>query len=89
MLLDQFCPWKSILFDLEKEVKEQGKVKFVLFADPSGSWRVSTVPPDSCSFDMRVPLHEKWRGLRDSELAEVSGVKDAIFCHMTGFIGGA
>jgi uncharacterized UPF0160 family protein len=77
------------VFDLEREANEEGKVKFVLFADPSGSWRVSTMPPKSDSFDMRVPLHQKWRGLRDSELAEVSGVKDAVFVHMTGFIGGA
>jgi uncharacterized UPF0160 family protein len=38
---------------------------------------------------MRVGLLEKWRGLRDNELAEVSGVENAVFVHMNGFIGGA
>ena len=50
---------------------------------------MSTVPPHSGSFDMRVPLKADWRGLRDKELAKESGCDDAIFVHATGFIGGA
>ena len=38
---------------------------------------------------MRIPLKEQWRGLRDTELREVSGFDDAVFVHATGFIGGA
>lgn len=31
-------------------------------------------------------LPERFRGLREEELAEVSGLKDAIFCHKSGFM---
>lgn len=89
MLLDKFCPWKGNVFEIEKEEKKEGELKFVIFADQNGSWRVSTVPPSAESFDMRVPLKAEWRGLRDSELQGVSGFEDAVFVHNTGFIGGA
>lgn len=36
----------------------------------------------------RIPLPAEWRGLRDEELAKVSGISGTIFCHSSGFIGG-
>lgn len=36
----------------------------------------------------RLPLPEDWRGLRDQELSEVSGIPGCIFVHVSGFIGG-
>ena len=33
----------------------------------------------------RKPFPDAWRGLKDEALAEVSGVKTAIFCHKAGF----
>lgn len=39
----------------------------------------------SCS---RLPLLEEWRGVRDTALSELSGIKDCIFVHTGGFIGG-
>lgn len=90
LLLTKFAPWKGNLLDIEKESNCIGLIKFVIFADSNGgSWRVSTVPPNSESFEMRIPLKEQWRGLRDTELREVSGFDDAVFVHATGFIGGA
>lgn len=88
LLLDSFAPWKSALFDVEKQADCVGQVKFVLFAD-GASWRVSTVPPHTGSFAMRVPLKAEWRGLREKELGLASGCSDAIFVHASGFIGGA
>ena len=29
-----------------------------------------------------------WRGLRDSQLSEESGIPGGVFVHMSGFIGG-
>ncbi len=37
----------------------------------------------------RLGLPERWAGLRDAELAAVSGVADSVFCHLNLFIGGA
>lgn len=82
-------PWKEHLFQLEKEQGLQGLVKFVLFTDPKGKWRVQAVPKTPDSFESRVGLMPEWRGLRDTELSSVSGIPDTIFVHATGFIAGA
>lgn len=39
----------------------------------------------SCS---RLSLLEEWCGIRDEALSELSGIKDCIFVHSSGFIGG-
>jgi Uncharacterised protein family (UPF0160) len=51
MKLDQACPWKSQLYDLEEEQGKEGQVKFALFKDDrEGKWRVQVRTP----FDGRV-----------------------------------
>ena len=35
-----------------------------------------------------MSLLEEWRGLRDQELSEVSGIPGCVFVHANGFIGG-
>lgn len=90
LLLKSGCPWKSSLLEIEKNTGCEGQIKFVFFPDLSGSaWRISTVPPFEGSFEQRVGIKKEWCGLRDSELAKVSGVEDAIFVHANAFIGGA
>jgi uncharacterized UPF0160 family protein len=57
---------------------------------PAGNgWTVSAVPPERGSFGQRQPLPEAWAGLRDGELAQVTGVADASFCHPARFVCGA
>jgi uncharacterized UPF0160 family protein len=44
LVLDQFCPWKDHLFELEAEAAARGepiKPLFVLFQDTSKQWYVS------------------------------------------------
>lgn len=89
IVLSQFCPWKEHLYTVEKENGIEGQIEFVIFVDSSGSWRVSTVPVSSTSFQFRRGLPEKLRGLRDEELSQASGVPDCVFIHAAGFIGGA
>ncbi|VDD92728.1 unnamed protein product [Enterobius vermicularis] len=85
-------PWKEHLFRLEKELKVDPLccVFYVVFSDQSsGTWRVQAVPVSENSlFVNRLPLPEDWRGLRDQELSEVSGIPGCIFVHVSGFIGG-
>ena len=38
------------------------------------------------SFENRKSLPSKWRGLKDKELQDATGVKTARFCHNAGFI---
>jgi len=62
-----------------------------MFVDGRGMWRISTIPPNEGSFDMRVPLCKEWRGLRKEDIAKIEGnhLKDIEFVHNTGFCGGA
>eukprot|EP01027_Heterolobosea_sp_BB2_P007177 GEZU01010699.1.p1 GENE.GEZU01010699.1~~GEZU01010699.1.p1 ORF type:complete len:310 (+),score=81.49 GEZU01010699.1:345-1274(+) len=88
MKLDRFCPWQEHLFDLETEQNIYGTTKYVLFQDTKGSWRVQAVSTGSGSFTNRMPLPAEWRGLRDQELSDKSGIPGCIFVHASGFIGG-
>ncbi|CEF63041.1 UPF0160 protein MYG1, mitochondrial [Strongyloides ratti] len=92
LLPDCGLPWKSHLLEIEKELDlTNDEILFAIFKDSQGNgYRVSTIPlHDDGSFDFRLGLHDKWRGLRDDELVATSGIPTAYFVHMNGFIGGA
>jgi uncharacterized UPF0160 family protein len=55
----------------------------------SGDWFVNCVRPEDHAFGMRKPLPEEWAGLRGRDLAVVTGLEDAIFCHLGRFTCGA
>lgn len=66
---------------------QQPDLLYVVFPRIDGSWNVRAVELDAKSkFYSRLPFPEQWRGLRDAELAKVSNVKTAKFCHRTGFL---
>lgn len=86
MRLDRFCPWQDHLSDLETELKIEGLLKYVLFEDSGGSWRVQAVSAEG--FASRKALPSTWRGVRDADLSGIAGIEGCIFCHASGFIGG-
>jgi len=86
MMLDRYCPWQSHLTDLEAEQAIEGLLKYVLFEDSSGSWRVHAVSSEG--FASRKALPSTWRGVRNADLDSISGIEGCIFCHNSGFIGG-
>jgi uncharacterized UPF0160 family protein len=88
MLLDTFCPWQAHLFAIEEQLKIEGLIKYCLFQDSHGAWRIQAVSAKAGSFANRLPLPEKWRGVRDAALSELSGIDGCIFVHAGGFIGG-
>jgi uncharacterized UPF0160 family protein len=54
--------------------------------EESGTWQVVTVLEDPDSFKSRRPLPLAWAGKRDHELASLTGVSDAYFCHNARFM---
>ncbi|KAJ0023946.1 hypothetical protein NQD34_003845 [Periophthalmus magnuspinnatus] len=82
------CPWKEHLFVLERELQVTTPIKFVLYPDQNGQWRIQCVPVGLNTFQNRLSILEEWRGVRDAALSELSGIKDCIFVHASGFIGG-
>jgi len=88
-------PWRNHLYDLEKvhgldETQEQGNklIKFVLYTDQAGMWRVQAVTVEGKAFENRMSLPEPWRGVRDADLESVTKIKGSKFVHSAGFIGG-
>ncbi|KEP51057.1 GAMM1 protein/Ni-binding urease accessory protein (UreG), related protein [Rhizoctonia solani 123E] len=91
ILFEQFAPWKEHLFELESSlnIPEEKKPIYVLYPDETGgNWRIQAVPVSPDSFESRKALPEAWRGVRDAQLDEITGVPGGIFVHASGFIGG-
>jgi len=84
-------PWKNHLYDLEKQYKIEGDalIKFVLYTDQAGMWRVQAVTVEGKQFENRLSLPQEWRGVRDEDLVQVTKIPGSRFCHAAGFIGGA
>jgi len=87
--LEGHTVWKKHLLELEVEEKVNPTVKYVLYPDTSGNWRVQCVPISDGSFISRLSLPKDWCGVRDEALSAVTGVEGCIFIHANGFIGGA
>ena len=77
-------PWTSVV------VEEMPEVLLVLYPEWDTEQHIlRTVPAKLGSFDSRMDLPESWSGLRGEQLAAVTGVADAVFCHTNLFIGAA
>ncbi|SFC16545.1 MYG1 family protein [Massilia yuzhufengensis] len=77
-------PWSSVVR------KEMPKVLFVISHSLSEDrYMLHTVPATPDTFDARADLPAPWAGLRDADLAAVTGVPDAKFCHNGRFIAAA
>jgi len=77
-------PWSQVVR------KEMPKVLFVVSHNIAEQrYMLHTVPASAEGFAARADLPEAWAGLRDAQLAAVSGVPDATFCHNGRFIAAA
>ena len=60
---------------------------YVVRSNPQDdTWSIRAVRNNPRSFDNRKNMPGAWAGLRDEELAAVTGVKDAVFCHRNLFM---
>jgi uncharacterized UPF0160 family protein len=77
-------PWSRVV------AEEMPQVMLVIYPDSDGDqYQVKTVPVEPGSFTSRMDLPASWAGLRDQELAAITGVADGVFCHNNLFICGA
>lgn len=84
---------RLIIFDRyyphEKTLATYAEPLFVVFPRPDGLWNAKSIRADSASFKNRKDFPETWAGKRGEELASVTGVSDALFCHNARFIASA
>lgn len=57
-------------------------------SDPNTSknWQATAIRVNRDTFETRAPFPLEWAGLRDEELANISGIEDAVFCHKNQFL---
>ncbi len=77
LVLDKSYQWIDV-------VRSFPNVLFVVLPD-ADRWKVRAVP-DIELFKNRKDFPESWAGLRNNDLANVTGVPDALFCHNKRFI---
>lgn len=80
IILDQNYPYEYTLHNFSEPL-------FVIhFKENSKQWIVRAVREDPKTFKNRKNFPKSWAGLRDEELQQITGVKDAIFCHRNLFL---
>lgn len=87
VVLPCFVPWQDHLLAMDDE--KAAMAMYVVFPSNRGGYNLQAVPTAPGAFTNRAPLPAEWRGKRDTELADVCGVEDAVFVHPAGFIGAA
>ena len=76
---------KPVLY--ERIAVNHPKLLFVVLPNESnGTWGVRTVRKNPDGFEPRKPLPAEWAGHIDEDLAEITGVSDAIFAHKMRFL---
>jgi uncharacterized UPF0160 family protein len=76
--LDRNMPWR------ETVVTQAPEALYVMYPKSDG-WGMQAVPQELGTFANRRDLPAAWAGLSGDELAAVSGVADAVFCHTARF----
>ena len=80
VLLEGQYPW-------QEEIIQYPEPLYVVKPKHQGlNWEIECVRNDVRTFANRKSLPESWRGKFDQDLAQVTGVPDAVFCHNTGFV---
>lgn len=78
LVLSELVPWKGVLVG--------SGYTYVIYPSLRGGFNVQCVPLRPGDGSMVLPFPVEWRGLPSNELARVSGVKDAVFCHASGYL---
>jgi len=80
--LDRNMPWR------EAVVTSAPQALFVVYPKSDG-WALQAVPQKLGAFGNRRDLPVGWAGHSGADLAAITGVPDAVFCHTAGFYAAA
>lgn len=68
------------------QVLDKHKEVMFIVCKSNSNWKVIAMRKEPCSFENRKSLPEAWAAKRNDELAEITGVPDAVFCHNARFL---
>jgi uncharacterized UPF0160 family protein len=80
--LERNMPWRHAV------VTGAPEALYVMYPKSDG-WGMQAVPREVGGFGNRKDLPEDWAGRSGADLAAVTGVEDAIFCHAARFYASA
>jgi len=80
LTLDKFVPWQEVA------INEAPMILYAIFPRADSTWALQAVRKSLGSFENRRDLPAAWAGKVDAELASITGVPDAIFCHTGRFL---
>lgn len=81
--LHEYIKWKTGYF---KNGGKDHPTEFIMFPTLQNTYQCVAIPPEENSFAQKRSFPKEWAGLVDADLAEISGVEDAIFCHKNLFL---
>ena len=73
-------PYHVTIGSLMRVLDKHKEVMFIV-SRSNTNWKALAMRKTACSFENRKSMPESWAGKRDAELAEITGVEDALFCH--------
>ncbi len=82
IVLDKDLPWEPVLAPIHEAI-------FVVYPRKEGNWGTKGVPVKMFGFERKKLFPFSWTGKSAKELAEITGVADACFCHNGRFIATA
>lgn len=74
IVFDQSVPAEDVLMEYPEPL-------FMVLPNTDGTWRLIGVSAQAHSFERRKDMPQAWAGLMNEDLAKVTGVPDAQFCH--------
>ena len=87
IVFDESQPYGRSLI-MSTLMKYEDSLYGVFYSSRVKKWSVVATRKQHGTFETRKPFPEAWRGKDGQELADVTGVASAKFCHRTGFMCG-
>ena len=78
--LERSMPWHEVV------VTGAPQALYVVYPKKADDWRLQAVPRRLDAFENRKDLPAAWAGLQAEDLAALTGVPDARFCHTARFL---
>ena len=86
IILDRFCPWKKCLYEIEKKLGIENKLLYCVHPGSNNRWFSTAINLNDHCMELRKPFPKEWRAKREEELKKITGIDDAEFVHVSGFI---
>lgn len=83
LYLEQVMPWKEALQNCSQEIL------YVIYPSRRGGFNIQAVPDREDKGLLRHPFPAAWRGAGRQELQELTGIRELVFCHASGFLSAA